>query len=118
MFAINDQVTYDAIENQYIEQIEMFKCINIKSTPCMLVGTKLDREYDRAIPIPMAQQLAAKYGMQYVECSSKSVPNNVANIMEDVAKLVLRKRAFEANPYAYVQAQVNTSQKNKKCTVS
>ena len=89
-----DITRYSSLKN-FPEWIEIFKKGFVgaqdKQLPVLMVGSKLDLGYKRAVSSKEAYDLAKEHNLYgYIECSSKD-GRNVEDIFAEIAKLMLNR---------------------------
>ncbi len=89
-----DVTRYTSLKN-FPEWIEIFKKgfvgVKDKQLPVIMVGSKLDLSYKRAVSSKEAYDLAKKENLYgYIECSSKD-GRNIEDIFTEIAKLMLAR---------------------------
>jgi small GTP-binding protein len=89
-----DITRFSSLKN-FTEWIEIFKkgFVGVQDTqlPVLMVGSKLDLSYKRAVSSKEAYDLAKEHNLYgYIECSSKD-GRNVEDIFTEIAKLMLKR---------------------------
>ncbi|MFX1377610.1 MAG: Rab family GTPase [Promethearchaeota archaeon] len=88
-----DITRYTSLKN-FNDWIEIFKRGykgDIHQIPVLMVGSKLDLDYKRAVSREEALEMAKKNNLYgYLECSAKS-GENVADIFEEISRLMMLK---------------------------
>jgi len=88
-----DLTSYTSLKN-FNDWIELFKKGykgNNNQIPVLMVGSKLDLEYKRAVSREKAFELAKKNNLYgYLECSAKTGVN-VVDIFEEISRLLMHK---------------------------
>ncbi|MHA1297188.1 MAG: Rab family GTPase [Promethearchaeota archaeon] len=88
-----DITRYSSLKN-FEDWIKIFKngySGSQNPLPVIMVGSKLDLQYKRAVPMEEAITLAKRHGMYgYIECSSKD-GTNVNEIFQEIAKIMIRR---------------------------
>ena len=65
--------------------------INSKEIPLIMVGSKLDLDYKRAVSVDEANEIVKQYNfLDYIECSSKT-GENVENIFQKIAHFIIER---------------------------
>jgi len=129
MYAKNDRISFEEIPN-YMQMIASSRDNELHEIPCIIVGNKVDlvptepvlqsneqQQQQVTTPKPKRtgavtfvelQELAYKYGSKYTEASALN-GTNVMNVFEELATMILKKRAHE--PKTMV---IPTNKKNSK----
>jgi len=77
--------------NDWLKVVEQGTIGQEEGIPILMVGSKLDLEYKRAVPMEDAMEIAKNNGLYgYVECSSKT-GQNVEEIFIELTKEMIRK---------------------------
>ena len=77
--------------NDWVKVVEQGTIGQKEAIPILMVGSKLDLEYKRAVPMEDAMKIAKNNGLYgYVECSSKT-GQNVEEIFIELTKEMIRK---------------------------
>ncbi|GAH75324.1 unnamed protein product [marine sediment metagenome] len=89
-----DITRFSSLKN-FNEWIEIFKkgFVGVQDTqlPVLMVGSKLDLSYKRAVSSKEAYDLAKEHNLYgYIECSSKD-GRNIEDIFTEIAKLMLKR---------------------------
>ena len=72
VFAINDKESFELIKNK---RDRILKGKHGESTPMVLVGNKFDLASERQVTTDEAKNLAARWGIEYIETSAKTNHN-------------------------------------------
>jgi len=77
--------------NDWLKVVEQGTIGQEEGIPILMVGSKLDLEHKRAVPMEDAMEIAKNNGLYgYVECSSKT-GQNVEEIFIELTKEMIRK---------------------------
>lgn len=77
--------------NEWLKVVEQGTFGQSENIPILMVGSKLDLEHKRAVPMEDAMELAKQNGLYgYVECSSKT-GQNVEEIFIELTKEMITK---------------------------
>ena len=108
VFSLVDRETFVAAREfrDLILQVKMDK-----QFPCMLVGTHLDEENHREVQRNEADDLAASWGVTYIETSVKS-GENVDLVFYSILKLMVQRKL---NPSNQTSATGNQPSAAGKC---
>jgi len=79
---------------QWLSEIERYACENVSK---LLIGLKSDLEDHRQVPYDEAKAVADSFGLQVIECSSKT-NRNVQEAMLALCKLIGRKLDVDLDP--------------------
>ena len=88
-----DITRYTSLTNfdDWLKVVEQGTIGQQEGIPILMVGSKLDLEYKRAVPMEDAMDIAKNNGLYgYVECSSKT-GQNVEEIFVELTKEMLKK---------------------------
>ena len=83
--------------------------------PILLVGNKLDLEYERQVPKEEVQEIAAAWGIEFMECSAKE-KINIDEIYEKIMRKILayEQREMNASDDSDSSEHTDGSKKTKK----
>ena len=118
MYSITDAETFEDLQNK-INVFERAKDADITEIPVYLVGNKVDLANDeRCVPTADMHVIAKKNGFKCTEATAKDY-NQVVQVYEELALMVLKKRAFDArkeNEQSVYEKKMQSTDKNgKKC---
>jgi len=85
-----------------------------KNAIVYLVGTKLDEEHRREVPLEEVQDFAKAHDFKHFETSSKE-SLNIENVFESMAKEVIIKRIAKGIMLSDVKKDPKKERKNKCC---
>ena len=86
IFDVTNKESFDHLE-KWLNELEGY-CGNI---PKIILGNKIDLIDERVIPLEAGEQFALMNSVSYFETSAKT-GENVFDVMEELAKLILSKR--------------------------
>ncbi|EGG24510.1 hypothetical protein DFA_02753 [Cavenderia fasciculata] len=89
VYGINSMGSFLELQ-QIKEQIVRVKEMKASDMPILVIGNKADLESDRQVSSDEAQQLCAKWGVEFMEASAKT-GMNIDSVFESVVKQVQDK---------------------------
>ncbi|KAL7721182.1 Ras family GTPase RAS1 [Entamoeba marina] len=94
VYSISDHESFEEL-NQIHQQTIKIKDMDVNQFfPIIIAGNKIDLENERQVTIEEGQQLADRWGANFIECSAKN-NTNVLELFQGIAQLILENKQLQ-----------------------
>lgn len=88
VFDVTDEKSFQSAQECWVEEIENNNCSSARK---LLIGNKCDLDGEREVSQEDAEELAERYGMNYIETSAKT-SENVIEAFETISRDIFENR--------------------------